>query len=37
VEEETRLISSFLGNIATSRSPQFVHAREEKLLRRGAK
>ncbi len=37
MEEETRLISSFLGNIKTSLSPQFVPAGEEKLLRRIAK
>ena len=37
VEEETRVISSFLGNIKTSQSPQFGPAGEEKLLRRVAK
>ncbi|PKN69004.1 MAG: homoserine O-acetyltransferase [Deltaproteobacteria bacterium HGW-Deltaproteobacteria-12] len=37
VEEETRLISSFLGNIKASLSPQFVPAGEERLLRSIAK
>ncbi|MCX5858027.1 MAG: homoserine O-acetyltransferase [Deltaproteobacteria bacterium] len=37
VEEETRLISSFLGNIKTSLSPQIIPAGEEKFLMRGAK
>jgi homoserine O-acetyltransferase len=36
VEEETRLISNFLGNIKTSLSPQSAPAKEEMLLKRGA-
>jgi homoserine O-acetyltransferase/O-succinyltransferase len=37
VEEETRLIGSFLGNIKASLSPQSVPAGEEKFLKRSAK